>query len=417
MKRVNFEGAASKVQKSSRFILSLGLTAVASFVFLTAGCGGPASGTGGKSEVVANVNGKPIMMEQVEKLLKRQGQGQEAKLSPLELAQARLQILETLIQEEVMFQKAEKEKTVPADDEVAAAYNKQKTDSGLSVEQFDKKMQEIGETETSAKESIKRGLAIENLVKKVTSKVDAPKDNDIETFYNGNKEAFVKKRGVKLAAIVVDPANNGAGDTTVDDASARVKVTEILTKLQQGNGANFDELVREGSEDPSKVQNGVLEYMPEESLKQGFPGGVADYFMTKMTIGGITQAIPMQNKYYIFKLMERNENDETITLEKPGTREQISSMLVTARKNLLQASYAAVAMNEAKVENLLAKRVVDNPNELSAARPADTSTPAASPAPAANNANTEPKKEGANTNVKAPAANTAAKPANAPANK
>jgi hypothetical protein len=220
----------------------------------------------------------------------------------------------------------------------------------------------------------------------------------------------VKKRGLKLAAIVVDPANSGQGDATTDDASARVKVTEIMQKLQQGNGANFNDLVRENSEDASKFQNGELDYMSEDAMKQNFPPAVADYLMTKMTVGGITQAIPMANKYYIFKLLERNENDETLTLEKPGTKEQITNMLVNARKSLLQASYTAIAMNEAKIENLLAKQVVDNPNELSAARPAEAANSAApSSSPAANS------NSNAAANAKAPAANTA-KPAAPAAN-
>jgi len=402
MKRVYSEGAASKVQKLSRFIIYLGLTAIAAFTFMTTGCDTPGGASGTKNEVAANVNGKPIMMEQVEKLLKQQGQGQEAKLSPLELAQARLQILESLIQQEVLFQRAEKEKTIPTDEEVTASFNKQKTDSGLSAEQFDKKMAEVNETEASAKESIKKGMAIQKLVEKITSKVDAPKDSEIEGFYNGNKDMFVKKRGVKLAAIVVDPSNSGAGDTTTDDGSARVKVTEIMQKLQQGGGANFNQVASENSEDPSKVSGGELEYFSEDALKQSFPQFAADFMNPKFAVGSVTPAIPLQNKYYIFKLLERNEADETTTLEKPGTREKVTTMLVQARKNLLQASYAAIAMNEAKIENLLAKRVVDNPNELSAARPAEApGAPAASPSPSASV--TEPNKD-ANANAKQPAA-------------
>jgi hypothetical protein len=417
MSKVYFEGAASKVRKSSRFIVSLGLVTVAGLLFLTSGCGNsPASGT--KGDVAATVNGKPIAKEQIEKVLKQQGKGQESKLSPLELAQARLRILEGLIQQEVMFQKAEKEKTVPSDEDVTAEYNKQKTASNLSSEQFEKKMQEIGETEASAKDTIKKGLAIQKLMEKITSKVDAPKDNEIEAFYNTNKEMFLKKRGVKLAVIVIDPTNSGAGDATVDEASARLKVNEVGTKLQQGNGANFTDVARESSEDPSRVQGGELQYFSEDDLKQNF-GQYADSFMNpKYVIGNVAGPLLLFGKYYYFKLLERNETDETITLEKPGTREDINKLLVQSRKDLLQASYAALAMNEAKIENLLAKQVVDNPNELSGARPASSadSTPAASPAAT----NSEPKAtENTNTagNGKTPAAPPAKPAANTSANK
>jgi parvulin-like peptidyl-prolyl isomerase len=418
MSKVYFEGAASKVRKSSRFIVSLGLVAVASFLFMSSGCDTPASGT--KGDAAATVNGKPIMKETVEKVLKQQGQGQESKLSPLELAEARLRILETLIQQEVMYQKAEKEKTVPSDEDVAAEYNKQKTSSNMSAEQFEKKMQEIGETEASAKEAIKKGLAIQKLVEKVTSKVDAPKDNEIEEFYNSNKDIFVNKRGVKLAAIVIDPSNSGSGDSTTDEATAKLKVNEVGTKLQQGGGSVFADVARESSEDPSRLQGGELEYFSEDALKQNF-GQYAESFMNpKYGIGQVAGPLQLFGKYYFFKLLERNESDETVTLDKPGTREKVTNMLVQARKNLLQASYAAVSMNEAKIENLLAKQVVDNPNELSGARPAQASQSPGAPPSAVPSASTEPKESGntnSGSNAKSPAAAPSKPASNATGNK
>src|SRR5215471_17969494 len=96
-----------------RHVSAVVLLAIASF--LTA-CGtNSGGGNPGDNETAANVNGKPIKMEDVERAVKQQAQGQESRLSPLELASARLQVLENLIQQEVMFQKAEKEGTVPTD--------------------------------------------------------------------------------------------------------------------------------------------------------------------------------------------------------------------------------------------------------------------------------------------------------------
>ena len=71
----------------------------------------------------------------------------------------------------------------------------------------------------------------------------------------------------------------------------------------------------------------------------------------------------------------------------------MTDSLVNSRKQLLAASYQAIAMNEAKIENFLAKKVVDNPNELSGARPAPVATAAnanqagtvTTPTPAADN--------------------------------
>lgn len=352
------------------------------------------------NETAAKVNGTTIKMEAVERGIKQQAQGQEARLSQLELAQARLQMLDQLIQQEVLYQKADSEETMPTDEEVTAEINKLKTSTGDSQEEFNKKMQEAGETEESLKETVKKRLAIQKLNDKITGKIEPPKDSEIEAYFNGNKDAFVKKRGVRLAAIVVDPSNSGNGDTTVDEASANLKIEEIRKKLN--DGADFAALASTVSEDPSRIRKGELGFISEQNLAQSFSPQIAQQFMgDNFKVGQFTNPILLQGKFYIFKLQERNEKEEKLSLESPGVREQISENLVAARKQLLSAAYTAVAMDEAKIENLLAQKVVDNPNELSGARPAipaGSETPAAPEASGNSNANAEaaPKAEEAN---------------------
>lgn len=358
------------------------------------------SGTVDPNETAATVNGKAIKLEEIERGLKQQTQGQDNRLSPLELAAARLQILQGLIEQEVMFQKAEKEGSVPTDEEVTAEYNRTRQQSGVSQEQWDKLMKDSGQTEASARDTIKKSLAIKKLVDKITGKIEPPKDSEIEAFYNGNKEAFVKKRGVKLAAIVVDPANAGEGDLTTDEQSAVLKGNEILKKL--GTGADFATVARESSEDQSKFQGGDLGYISEEQMKQqNFPAQVIATLMNPQFEVGRVLPSPMMGKFYIFKLQERSDKDENVTLESPGVRQKVTDELINSRKQLLAASYQAIAMNEAKVENFLAQKVVANPNELSGARPAGVE-------PANTNANVNTNTATANTNANSANTNSAA---------
>ncbi len=411
IKIVNFEGVNSIVRKANFTIIGVAFLAIATFIL--SGCpGGTPSNTttGGNidpNEAAATVNGKAIKLEEVERLIKQQGQGQEAKLSPLELAQARLQVLQGLIQDEVLFQKAEKEGTVPTDEEVKTEYNRLVTSSGKSQEQFLKDLQAVNETEVSLREKVKKQLAVKKLEERITGKVEPPKDSEIDAFYNGNKEAFVKKKGVKLAAIVVDPADNGEGDTTKTEADAVRVGNEIIAQLRQGG--DFAQIAREKSEDQSRVQGGDLGYVSEEELKQSFPPQVAATLMNPEFKTGQILPSPMQGKFYIIKLQERSDKDENLTLESPGIREQVTKSLTDARKQLLVQAYAAVAMNEAKIVNNLAEKVVANPNELSGARPANVVVPNAN---ANSNANTAPATTPANTNTNA---NT--KPVNTTANK
>lgn len=410
--RAKFIGAKRNVQILNFRPAFAGVLMVAASLIAACGGGGTA-GPGGvdMNETAATVNGKVIKMQEVEQTLRQQGQGQEKTLSDLELAGARLQILQSLIEQEVMYQKAEKESTVPTEEEVTAEINNRKTQSGKSADQIAKEMADAGVTEAALRESVKKELAIQNLLKKITGRVESPKDAEIEAFYNGNKSAFVKKRGVKLAAIVIDPANNGEGDATADEQTAVLRANEVIKKLQSGQ--DFSALVQQYSEDQSRFQNGDLGWVTEEDMRQSFPEQLTATLMSPQSEIGKVYTARMMGKLYILKLQDRSDKDEALTLDSPGVRQKVADTLVNNRKQLLTASYQAIAMNEARVENYLAKKVVENPNELSGARPAQVAT--ATPSPAANtngtvtdlsNANSTSVSNGTGTSVNRPVRTT-----------
>src|SRR5215212_7426147 len=127
---------------------------LAALVVVIGACGegtssNSAAGSVDPNETAATVNGKVIKFEEVERAVKQQARGQETKLSALELAGARLQVLQSLIEQEVMFQKAEKEGVVPKDEDVAVEVNKQKVESRMSAEEFDRQMKQAGLDEKS----------------------------------------------------------------------------------------------------------------------------------------------------------------------------------------------------------------------------------------------------------------------------
>jgi len=414
-----FKGAESKVHNFRLRLLSVSAFALIALVLTSCSGSGTGAGTGGvdANEVAARVNGKDIRMEEVEKGVKAQAQGQEAYFSPLELASARLTVLQQLIQTEVMYQKAEKEKAVPTDEEVTAEMNRRRTASGLSAEEFTRQMTAAGETEQSWRENVKKELALQKLQETITNRVEAPKDKEIDEFYNTNKEQFKNKRGAQLAAIVIDPANSGQGDLTTNQDQANARAKEIGQRAL--SGSDFATLAREASEDlQTRSQGGDWRYFTEDELKQTFGDQVADLIMNKMQNGQIVPAaLPLEGRILIVKLQRKQERDEDLTLESPGVRQRVIELLNNARKGILWQSYGAVAINEAKVENFLAQKVVANPNELSGARPAVPPTPANTNENAGTNSNTNSGANGSNTNAAA-VSNTAANtrpPAAAPA--
>jgi peptidyl-prolyl cis-trans isomerase SurA len=378
-------------------------------IFLALGaCSSGGGSDANDNTVAATVNGKNIMQKEVERGVSAQSEGQQAKLSALELAQLRLQVLGNLIKREVLFQRADREKLLPTEDEITAIINQQKQQSGMTDDDFKKNLTAQNLTEESLREEARKNIAINKLQDKYNSKITV-NDKEVEDFYNGNRERFVSARGVALAMIAVDPADNStqgiAQNDAKSDAEAKLKIDDINQQLK--GGADFATVARAKSEDANSVsRGGDIGFATEEDLKQnGFPADLISRFFG-MQPGDRTEPVRFNSgKWYVFKLEEKRLQTENLTLESPGIRQQITQALIKQRSDILNAALVEVAMNEAKIVNNLASTMLNNPSNLGlrpaapgvvaspaagtatttpqASAPATTSTPAAAASPKA----------------------------------
>jgi peptidyl-prolyl cis-trans isomerase SurA len=363
------------------------LSAIALYALLVVACGSASESA--SNTVAATVNGKKIMLQEVERLITQQTQGKQSQLSPLELAQARLQVLSSLIQREVLFQRSEQEKLLPTEDELTSAINDQKAKTGMTDEEFARQLKEQNVTMEALREEAKKDLAIKKLQDKYAGKITVS-DREVEDYYNANKQQFVNARGVALAMIAVDPADNGLkNDDAKNDTDAKVKIDNIYQQLK--GGADFASVARAKSEDQSLARGGDIGFASEEELKQtGFPPDVIAQLFGPMQAGSFTNPVRFSSpqfpggRWYIFKLQEKRLQTENLTLESPGVRQQITVALTNQRKEILNAALLEVAQNESKVVNNLAGNMLNNPGNLGL-RPASTEAtkPAGTPPAAA----------------------------------
>ena len=333
---------------------------------LLSGCG--AGGTeANDSTVAATVNGHSILLKEVERQVTDQTGGQQSKLSALELAQARLQVLSNLVQREVLFQRAERENLLPKEDEIDGAINAQKQQSGMTAEDFERRLKEQNLSMETLREEARKNLAISKLQEKYSSKISIT-NQEVEDFYNNNKQQFVNARGVALAMILVDPADNspeGIANDAKNEAEAKLKIDNIYQQLQ--GKADFATVARAKSEDINSVaKGGDIGWATEEDLKNnGFPSELVSDLFGKMQVGDYTQPIRFNSgKWYVFKLADRRLSTENLTLESPGVRQQITQGLTNQRKQILNAALLETAMNEAKIVNNLAANMLNNPSNL-----------------------------------------------------
>ena len=377
-------------------IAKLSITA-AVLALVALGLGACSSGGGSEandSMVAATVNGRNIMLADVERAISAQAGGKQSQLSQLELAQARLQVLSSLMQREVLFQRAEREKLLPTDDQITAAINQQKQQSGVTEDEFQKQLREQNMSMEALRDEARKDIAIKSLQDKYTGKISI-NDKEVEEFYNGNKNQFVSQRGVALAVIIVDPADNGPQgilpqNDAKNEAEAKLKIDNLYQQLK--GGQDFATVARAKSEDAnSLIRGGDIGFFSEDGLKQaGLPKELMDLFMGPMQVGSFTEPKLVNNRWYIFKLSEKRLQTENLTLESPGVRTQIAQALINQRKEILNAALLETAMNEEKIVNNLAANMLTNPSNLGlrpaspgAVNPSATSESVASPTTAA----------------------------------
>ena len=361
--------------------LTISATILTAILLVLGACSSGGSADSKDNTVAATVNGKNIMLAEVERGVSQQAGGKQAQLSQLELAQARLQMLANLIQREVLFQRADREKLLPTEDEITAIINQQKQQSGMTDDDFQKQLAARNMTMESLREEGRKDIAIKKLQDKYNSKITV-NDKEVEDFYNGNRERFVSARGVGLAMIVVDPADNSsqgiAQNDAKSDAEAKLKIDDINQQLK--GGADFATVARAKSEDPDSVlRGGDIGFLAEADLKQyGFPPELINRLFG-MQAGDRTEPVQFNSgKWYVFKLEDKRLQTENLTLESPGVRQQITQALIKQRSDILNAALVEVAMNEAKIVNNLASTMLNNPSNLGL-RPASSGA-VASPA-------------------------------------
>jgi peptidyl-prolyl cis-trans isomerase SurA len=362
----------------------LAVTCLVAAGLVLSGCS--SSGTEVKDNMVAaTVNGHNIMLNEVERAISQQTNGNPSSLNQLQMAQARLTVLDTLIKREVMFQRAEREKLLPTEAQIDGAIATQKQNSGMTAEDFDKSLKAQNMSMETLREDARKSLAISALQDKYSGKIDIS-DREVEEYYNANRQNFKAERGVSLAMIMVDPADNsstGINDDAKNEADAKLKIDNIYQQLQ--GKADFATVARARSEDINSLRaGGDIGFATEDDLKtNNFPPELVSSLFGPMQVGDYTQPTRFGNgKWYIFKLAEKRLTAENLTLESPGLRQQITQALTNQRKQILNEALLETALSEAKIVNHLANNMLNNPGNLGlrpAAAGAATSQPTQAP--------------------------------------
>jgi peptidyl-prolyl cis-trans isomerase SurA len=316
--------------------------------------------TAAPPNVAAEVNSRPITYAELDKQYRLQFPNPTPEASEDQIAIQKLEVLRSMIDNEIMLQRAEKVSLMAPDTDVEARFNDIK--APYTQEEFQKQLAARKVTAEEFKSQLRRDLSIQKLFNKdITSKINIT-DKDVADFYNANRSAFnLAEPQVHLAQILVTPnpdpnVRNLKSDKASTEEEARKKMDMIVDRLKKGE--DFAMVAQSYSEDANTAPNGGdLGFVPQSALEQ------AHSELRKMVMalapGQYSGVIRTPEGYRILKVISKEPAGQR-ELNDPRVQQNIREQLINRKDQLLKAVYYEIARNEARVVNFYARGLFDS---------------------------------------------------------
>jgi peptidyl-prolyl cis-trans isomerase SurA len=331
------------------------------FLFGITGCN---NATQPSPDVWATVNGTSIKRDEVDKYYRTRVSPEGQPPSQEESLSLKLNILDELINNEILLERAKKLNLVASDGEVEDKFTEMK--SPYTEDEFQRQLKDRGITVDDLKSDLRRQQSITKLLnREVIAKISIT-DQDVTEFYNANKQQFnVAEPQYRIAQIVVTPRKepvirNRKNDDATNEAEVSRKVKMLMDRLN--SGADFATLAMDYSEDMnSAATGGDLGYVPESSLNQSDP--TLKRAVMGLKAGEVSQPILLKDGIRILKLVAREAPGQR-GVNDPQVLQTIRDTLRSRKEQLLKAAYQATVRDEAKVTNYLARQVIEAAGKL-----------------------------------------------------
>jgi len=302
-------------------------------------------------DVWAVVNGKEIKRDEVDKYYRTRVNPEGQEPSEEEALSLKLNVLDELIYNEILLERAKKLGLEATDGEVEDKFTERK--SPYTEEEFQRQLREQGMTVDDWKQDMRRQLSIQD-------------------YYSGNKAQFnFAEPTYHLAQVVVTPRKdpqirNRKNDDATNESEALRKTKMLMDRLS--SGADFAQLAMDYSEDMNTVSTGGdLGYVPESALNSQQVDPALKRAVLALKPGQVSQPIEARDQagvsYRILKLISREAAGQR-SLSEPQVQQNIRDTLRSRKEQLLRSAYLAIARDDAQVTNYLAQQVIEAGGKL-----------------------------------------------------
>jgi foldase protein PrsA len=262
-----------------------------------------------KGQAVATVNGKAITKDALyDQMAKQSG----------------AQVLDQLITDQLIAEQAQKSGVQVSEKDIEAELDKVKKQVGSDAA-FQQMLDQNHMTLADARDQLKNNL----IVKKIFEGKIKISDQDIQNYFNQNKESFGEPEQVRASHILV---------------KTEQEAKDIKQQLAQG--ASFEQLAKEKSIDPgSKDKGGDLGYFSAGKMVPEF-----DKVAFSLKPGEVSDIVKTQYGYHIIKVVDKKPA-VAATLE--ANKDKIKDALFSQKLNEQIPAWLDDLHKNAKIVNHL----------------------------------------------------------------
>jgi len=234
---------------------------------------------------VATVNGEQIGREEFENKLAEEtalAKG-EAPLKAEQMASLKEEVMNQLIEEKFMLQRARELSLTVGNAEIEARIGEIKKD--YSNDGFDSLFGIGAISYTAWRQALQKRMLLEKVIAQdVNAKIQVT-DGDAELYFRANRKAYLSERRVRAAQIVVRDRDRAEG---------------ILKRLKAGE--DFGKVARAVSIGPEAERGGDLGF-----FERGMMPEAIDRVVFSLPVGEISEVVKSPYGFHIIKVLDRQE--------------------------------------------------------------------------------------------------------------
>jgi parvulin-like peptidyl-prolyl isomerase len=237
--------------------------------------------------------------------------------------------VEQLTSRTLLRQEAERRFTEISEAEIGEEYNKLLAQHG-GAKAFFQRYKLTPKDEPAVKLDLGRQIRVERLLDEITSTVDKPSSEEIQSTYDENKEAYASDEMVKASHVVKSPEGQ-------DPESTYSEMVAIRKKLQ--SGADFAQIADEHS--GCNDRGGDLGFFGRGKMVEEF-----ETVVFSMEPGEISPVFRTQFGYHVVKVFERRPAAQKSFEE---AKEEIFVQLLNERKESSVTGWVKTRKSEAQI--------------------------------------------------------------------